>query len=148
MTIMIWILFGTYATVGWKVAIVIGWLVEMCWLMRQQRKMLEKMETVDAPAMVSNLSKLRIADPPHSGHEIVRLEQAGLTYDNERWIFKGLDMNINRGDKIALVGYNGMGKTNYPSLQSPPHNYGTNRTPKRFYCKRSFCANTARDRGH
>ena len=74
-------------------------------------KQLEKMERIEAPATVANLSKIRIGDPPHSGHEIVRLEQTGITYDQQRWIFKGLDININRGEKVALVGYNGMGKT-------------------------------------
>jgi ATP-binding cassette subfamily F protein 3 len=74
-------------------------------------KQLEKMDIIEAPATVTNLSKIRISDPPHSGHEIVRLEQTGFTYDEQRWIFKDLDLNINRGEKVALVGYNGMGKT-------------------------------------
>lgn len=74
-------------------------------------KQLEKMEVIEAPAAVVNLSKIRIGDPPHSGHEIIRLEQAGVTYDQKRWIFKDLDVQINRGEKVALVGYNGMGKT-------------------------------------
>jgi ATP-binding cassette subfamily F protein 3 len=74
-------------------------------------KQLERMETVEAPATAPNLSKIRLADPPHSGHEIIRMEQAGFSYDRNRWIFKGLDLNINRGEKVALVGYNGMGKT-------------------------------------
>ncbi len=74
-------------------------------------KKLEKMDFIEAPAAVANLSKIRIGEPPHCGHEMVRLEQAGVTYDQERWIFKGLDLNINRGEKVALVGYNGMGKT-------------------------------------
>ncbi|MEN7972575.1 MAG: ABC-F family ATP-binding cassette domain-containing protein [Verrucomicrobiota bacterium] len=74
-------------------------------------KQLEKMETIEAPAVVSSLSKIRIGEPPHSGHEIVRLEQSGITYDQQRWIFRDLDVSINRGEKVALVGYNGMGKT-------------------------------------
>ena len=74
-------------------------------------KQLEKMEKIEAPATVANLSKIKIGEPPHSGHEIIRLEQAGLTYDQKRWIFNGLDLQINRGEKVALVGYNGMGKT-------------------------------------
>ncbi len=74
-------------------------------------KQLEKMEVIDAPVTAPNLSKIRLAEPPHSGHEIVRLEQAGLTYDGHRWIFRNLSLNINRGEKVALVGYNGMGKT-------------------------------------
>jgi ATP-binding cassette subfamily F protein 3 len=74
-------------------------------------KQLEKIERIEAPATVANNSKIRLADPPHSGHEIIRLEKGGMTYDQQRWIFKGLDLNINRGEKVALVGYNGMGKT-------------------------------------
>ncbi len=74
-------------------------------------KQLEKIERLEAPATIANLSKIRLADPPRSGHEIIRLENAGLTYDNQRWIFKDLSLNINRGEKVALVGYNGMGKT-------------------------------------
>jgi len=74
-------------------------------------KQLEKMETIEAPTTVANLSKIRIGEPPHCGHEIIRLEQAGITYDQKRWIFQGLDLHINRGEKVAIVGYNGMGKT-------------------------------------
>ncbi|MDZ8118802.1 ribosomal protection-like ABC-F family protein [Pontiella agarivorans] len=74
-------------------------------------KQLEKMERIEAPATVANTSKIRLADPPHSGHEIIRLEKGGFSYDGRRWIFQSLDLNINRGEKIALVGYNGMGKT-------------------------------------
>jgi ATP-binding cassette subfamily F protein 3 len=74
-------------------------------------KQLEKMETIEAPTTVANLSKIRIGEPPHCGHEMIRLEQAGITYDQKRWIFQGLDLHINRGEKVAIVGYNGMGKT-------------------------------------
>ncbi|RLD09137.1 MAG: hypothetical protein DRI44_09170, partial [Chlamydiae bacterium] len=74
-------------------------------------KQLEKMEDVQAPDSSPNLSKIRIADPPHCGSRIISLEKIGLTYDNQRWIFRDVDLEINRGDKIAFVGYNGMGKT-------------------------------------
>ncbi len=74
-------------------------------------KQLEKMEDVQAPDSGPNLSKIRIADPPHCGSHIISLEDIGLTYDNERWIFRNVNLEVNRGDKIALVGYNGMGKT-------------------------------------
>ena len=74
-------------------------------------KQLEKMEKIVVPAMIKNRSLIRIAEPPHCGHEVIRLEHAGFTYDNQRWIFKALDLSINRKEKVALVGYNGMGKT-------------------------------------
>ena len=74
-------------------------------------KMLEKME--DAAGSVQSLksSGLRIAEPPHCGSEVMRLEGVGLSYDDEHWVFRDVDLSINRGQKIAIVGYNGMGKT-------------------------------------
>ncbi len=74
-------------------------------------KQLEKLEIIDAPESGPDLSKIRIAEPPHCGGQITFLENVGFTYDNIRWIFKNIDLHIIRGDKIALVGFNGMGKT-------------------------------------
>jgi len=74
-------------------------------------KMLEKMEEVKAPPRPPDISHLRIAPPPHGGAHPLRLQNAGFSYDGKRWIFRGVDLEINRGDKIALVGFNGLGKT-------------------------------------
>ncbi len=74
-------------------------------------KMLEKMEEIKQPPSPPDLSYLRIADPPRAGAQILTFENAGFTYDGNRWIFRGEDLTIHRGDKVALVGYNGMGKT-------------------------------------
>lgn len=74
-------------------------------------KMLEKMETPPPPPRPPDLSHLRIASPPHCGSRLLRLQDAGFTYDGHRWIFRGVNLEIERGEKIALVGYNGMGKT-------------------------------------
>ncbi len=74
-------------------------------------KMLERMEDVVLPEEISDAVKIRIAPPPHCGVEVVRLESLGHTYDGNSWILRGIDLTVNRGDKVALVGYNGMGKT-------------------------------------
>jgi len=74
-------------------------------------KRLEKMERVAAPALSASAARLRVAPPPHCGHEIVRLENAGISYDGVRWVWRGVDLRIEKGEKIAVVGYNGMGKT-------------------------------------
>jgi ATP-binding cassette subfamily F protein 3 len=74
-------------------------------------KMLEKMEEIRIPRIVSDAAYMRIAPPPHCGAHVLRLEGAGHTYDGEKWVLRGVDLDIARGDKIALVGYNGMGKT-------------------------------------
>lgn len=74
-------------------------------------KMLEKLEAVPPPPRPPDLSHLRIPDPPHSGTQVVQLAGAGFTYDGNRWIFRGVDLAIARGEKVAVAGYNGMGKT-------------------------------------
>jgi len=74
-------------------------------------KMLEKMEEIRVPRLVSDAAYLRIAPPPHCGSEVLRLEGVGHTYDGQRWVLRGVDLQVARGDKIALVGFNGMGKT-------------------------------------
>ena len=74
-------------------------------------KMLEKMEEIRVPHLSNDAAYLRIAPPPHCGAEVLRLESVGHTYDGARWVLRGVDLQINRGDKIALIGFNGMGKT-------------------------------------
>ncbi|MBI9020559.1 MAG: ABC-F family ATP-binding cassette domain-containing protein, partial [Verrucomicrobia bacterium] len=74
-------------------------------------KMLEKLEVVKPPAAGANLSKLRIPPPPHCGAQIMSVEEMAFSYDDQRWILRDVNLEIGHGQKIALVGYNGMGKT-------------------------------------
>jgi len=74
-------------------------------------KMLEKLDAVRMPPRPPGASNLRIAPPPRCGAQIMQLENIGFSYDSERWIFRGVDLDIQNGQKIAIVGYNGMGKT-------------------------------------
>ncbi|MEI6563452.1 MAG: ABC-F family ATP-binding cassette domain-containing protein [bacterium] len=74
-------------------------------------KMLEKMDEIEIPRVVMRAPRIRVPKPPHCGVELVRLDQAGVTYDGKTWVLRGLDLRIERGEKIGLVGLNGMGKT-------------------------------------
>lgn len=74
-------------------------------------KMLERMDEVRIPQQIVSKGKIRISRPSRCGHEVIRLEESGLTYNGEDWVLRKVDLRIERGEKIALVGLNGMGKT-------------------------------------
>ena len=74
-------------------------------------KMLEKMEDVQTPEQINYSGTLKLPDPPKSNHEIMRLENCTFGYTEKIPVLNDIDLSINRGEKIAVVGYNGMGKT-------------------------------------
>ena len=65
----------------------------------------------DLPQDLHFKGTIRIPDPPHSGAETVRLEDAAFSYDGKRKIFEHVNLAFQRGDKVGIIGYNGMGKT-------------------------------------
>lgn len=79
---------------------------------QSREKQLEKLEEIRLPARSRSAGYLRLPPAPHAGAEIVRLEQAAYAYpESTKNIFENLDLRVMNGDKIAIVGYNGMGKT-------------------------------------
>lgn len=72
-------------------------------------KMLKKIEVVEAPENLSEIN-IRFPEPPKSGIVNLELVSVSKSYGNNE-IFKDLDLQISRGDKIAFVGPNGAGKT-------------------------------------
>lgn len=79
---------------------------------QSREKQLEKLEDIKLPARSRSAGYLRLPPAPHAGAEMVRLEGAAYTYpESEKPIFENLDLRVMNGEKIAIVGYNGMGKT-------------------------------------
>ena len=80
---------------------------------QSRQKLIDKLdeERIVLPKRYTNSGRLRLAEPPPSGIEMFRCENLGFSYDGEKFIFRGLDFNVTRGDKVALIGYNGLGKT-------------------------------------
>ncbi|MCC5848381.1 MAG: ATP-binding cassette domain-containing protein [Verrucomicrobia bacterium] len=74
-------------------------------------KMLEKMEPLPVLENDDPAKLIRIPPPPSSGHELIRLEGVGHRYGDDPWIFQDVDLRLEKGDRLALVGYNGMGKS-------------------------------------
>ncbi len=86
---------------------------------QSRQKLIDKIdeERIVLPKRALNAGRVRLAEPPHSGVEMFRAEKIGFSYDDpalgdrRRFVFRDLSFQITRGDKVALIGYNGLGKT-------------------------------------
>ena len=94
---------------------------------QSRQKLIDKLDEqrIVLPKRYSTSGRLRLAEPPPSGIEMFRCEGLGFSYEKEvearvgvgagvgerKFVFRGLSFNVTRGDKVALVGYNGLGKT-------------------------------------
>jgi len=74
-------------------------------------KMLEKMERTEVVGVARGRGQFRLAPPPHCGQEVIRCENLGFSYEGTPWIFRGVDLSVQKGEKLAVVGPNGAGKT-------------------------------------
>ena len=72
-------------------------------------KMLEKVVPIEVPA---ERKKIHFDFPvaPKSGRTVLELKRARKAY-GDLVVFGGLDLHVERGDRIALVGPNGVGKS-------------------------------------
>lgn len=74
-------------------------------------KTLDKMEDIVLPDNLHFSGTILIPPPPPSGAEAVRVENLSFAYNAGELILQDVSLQINSGDKVAIVGYNGTGKT-------------------------------------
>ncbi len=84
--------------------------------MQSRVKMLEKMEPIVVPRQASAAGKLRIPEFHHCGTTSLAVRDAGFTYDGSRWIFRHVSFDVMTGEHVAIVGFNGLGKTTMSRL--------------------------------
>jgi len=84
-------------------------------------KQLEKLDTIELPQNESDI-KVNFPEPPKSGKVNLELISIGKSYGNNE-IFSGIDLVVNRGEKIAFVGPNGAGKTTLAKIISGKLDY-------------------------
>jgi len=77
-------------------------------------KRLEKLETVVLPKSQSRIS-FKIVSPQKSYKDVCAMQNVSFRY-SEKWIFQHVDLQLFRGEKAALVGANGEGKTTLTRL--------------------------------
>ena len=83
---------------------------------QSRQKLIDKIDEnrIVLPVRHVNSGRLRLAEPPPSGIEMFRCENMGFSYEtgeSPRFVFRGLDFRVTRGDKVVIIGYNGLGKT-------------------------------------
>ncbi|HLE70239.1 MAG TPA: ABC-F family ATP-binding cassette domain-containing protein [Vicinamibacteria bacterium] len=72
-------------------------------------KMLEKIDIIEVPSE-RKLMKLRLPEPERPGRVVVELSRVAKRYGDTQ-VFAGADLVIERGERLALVGPNGVGKS-------------------------------------
>ncbi|MBO5182400.1 MAG: ABC-F family ATP-binding cassette domain-containing protein [Paraprevotella sp.] len=73
-------------------------------------KMLEKLQIIEVDEEDTSALRLEFPPSPRSGSYPVVMEGVGKAYDEHR-VFGGVNLTVERGDKIAFVGRNGEGKS-------------------------------------
>ncbi|EKF02204.1 MULTISPECIES: ABC-F family ATP-binding cassette domain-containing protein [unclassified Tolypothrix] len=77
---------------------------------KSREKQLEKIERIEAPTGGVRTLHFRFPDAPRSGREVVTIKDLTHIYD-DKILFLGANLFIERGDRIAFLGPNGAGKS-------------------------------------
>ena len=85
-------------------------------LVQSRVKMLEKMEPIVVPRQASAAGKVRIPPYHHCGTTALSVRDAGFSYDGTRFVFRGVTFDVANGEHVAIVGFNGLGKTTLSRL--------------------------------
>ncbi|WP_199426902.1 ABC-F family ATP-binding cassette domain-containing protein [Thermaerobacillus caldiproteolyticus] len=78
---------------------------------QSRRKQLEKMERIDKPSGDEKSASFSFDIERQSGNEVLTAEEVSVGYHDEKPVIHNIHFRITRGDSIALVGPNGIGKS-------------------------------------
>lgn len=75
-----------------------------------REKMLDKLERLEKPQQVNDEMRLTLTPDIESGNDVLYIEGLSKSF-GEHTLFTNIGMDIKRGERIALIGNNGTGKT-------------------------------------
>ncbi len=77
---------------------------------QSRQRQLDKMEKLERPRSPRKVFKIQFPQPTRSGQRVISLKGVDMAYGDLK-IYQNLDVDIERGDRVALVGPNGAGKS-------------------------------------
>ncbi len=75
-----------------------------------REKMLDKMERLEKPQEIHDEMRLTLTPDVESGNDVLLVEGLSKSFDGKT-IFSNVNIDIKRGERVALIGNNGTGKT-------------------------------------
>jgi ATP-binding cassette subfamily F protein 3 len=73
-------------------------------------KQIERMEKIEAPEDNEKRIHIKFPQPVRSGQRVMTLDKIHFAYDN-LVVYRGIDLEIEKGQRMVLVGPNGAGKS-------------------------------------
>jgi len=77
---------------------------------KSREKMLDKIERLDKPTNAPMNMRLRLTPKIQSGNDVLTIEGLSMAF-GDKHLFSNISFEIKKGDRIALIGPNGIGKT-------------------------------------
>lgn len=77
---------------------------------KSKQKQIDRIERIEAPLSAEKTIHVRFPQPTASGQRVVKLEDVHFAY-GDHVVYRGIDFQAERGQRIVLVGPNGAGKS-------------------------------------
>lgn len=79
---------------------------------QSRRKQLERMERLEKPLGEEGSASIAFQIERRSGNDVLKIDHVSYQYEDEKNpLFQNVTFHVNRGERVAIVGPNGVGKT-------------------------------------